>query len=76
MNDYDTPEIRCSLRNLSRVTEWIRTSDVLYGICRGLPSVAPPLTYTNTFHASLTEEYPQRDVITSELGTCVLLYLV
>ena len=22
MNDYDTPEIRCSLRNLSRVTEW------------------------------------------------------
>ncbi len=21
MNDYDTPEIRCSLRNLSRVTE-------------------------------------------------------
>ena len=38
MNDYDTPEIRCSLRNLSRVTEWIRTSDVVYGICRGLPS--------------------------------------
>ena len=23
MNDYDTPEIRCSLRNLSRVTECI-----------------------------------------------------
>ena len=23
MNDYDTPEIRCSLRNLSRVTEWL-----------------------------------------------------
>ena len=22
MNDYDTPEIRCSLWNLSRVTEW------------------------------------------------------
>ena len=22
MNDYDTPEIRCSVRNLSRVTEW------------------------------------------------------
>ena len=22
INDYDTPEIRCSLRNLSRVTEW------------------------------------------------------
>ena len=22
MNDSDTPEIRCSLRNLSRVTEW------------------------------------------------------
>ena len=22
MNDYDTPEIRCSLQNLSRVTEW------------------------------------------------------
>ena len=26
----------------------------------------------NTFHASLTEEYQQRDVITSELGICVL----
>ena len=26
------------------------------------------------FHASLTEEYPQRDVITSELGTCILGY--
>ena len=24
MNDYDTPEIRCSLRNLSRVTEWLQ----------------------------------------------------
>ena len=24
MNDYDTPEIRCSLRNLSRVTEWCK----------------------------------------------------
>ena len=24
MNDYDTPEIRCSSRNLSRVTEWGR----------------------------------------------------
>ena len=23
MNDYDTPEIRCSVRNLSRVTEWL-----------------------------------------------------
>ena len=35
--------------------------------------LAPPFTLTNTVHASLTEEYPQRDVITSELGTCVLL---
>ena len=26
MNDYDTPEIRCSLRNLSRVTECISRS--------------------------------------------------
>ena len=24
MIDYDTPEIRCSLRNLSRVTEWLK----------------------------------------------------
>ena len=24
INDYDTPEIRCSLRNLSRVTEWFQ----------------------------------------------------
>ena len=24
MNDYDTPEIRCSLRNLSRVTECLK----------------------------------------------------
>ena len=23
MKDYDTPEIRCSLRNPSRVTEWL-----------------------------------------------------
>ena len=34
-------------------------------------ALAPPFTKTNTFHASLTEEYPQRDVIMSELRTCV-----
>ena len=28
MNDYDTPEIRCSLRNLSRVTKWLRTEQI------------------------------------------------
>ena len=27
----------------------------------------------NTFHASPTDEFPQRDVITSELGTCVFI---
>ena len=26
MNDYDTPEIRCSLRNLSRVTECLTST--------------------------------------------------
>ena len=30
---------------------------------------------TCTFHASLTEEYPQWDVITSELGTCVIVFI-
>ena len=38
-------------------------------------ALAQPFTLTNTFHASLTEEYPQRDVIMSELGTCVLHYV-
>ena len=33
----------------------------------------PPFTYTNTFHVSLTEEFPQRDVITSELETRINL---
>ena len=28
------------------------------------------------FHASLTEEYPQKDVITWELGTCVFKHLL
>ena len=27
------------------------------------------------FHASLTEEYPQSDVITSELGSCILTWI-
>ena len=35
MNDYDTPEIRCSLRNLSRVTEWFLACD---GRRRGGPN--------------------------------------
>ena len=34
--------------------------------------LAPPFTKTHTFHASLMEEYPQRDIIMSELGTRVL----
>ena len=34
-------------------------------------ALAPQFTLTNTFNASLMEEYPQRDVIPSELGTCV-----
>ena len=33
-----------------------------------------PTVDVNTFHASLTEEYPQWDVITSEVGTCVFQY--
>ena len=36
-------------------------------------ALAPPLTYANALHASLTEENLQWDVITSELGTCVLI---
>ena len=35
MNDYDTPEIRCSLRNLSRVTEWVEFEGC-HGISRVL----------------------------------------
>ena len=35
-------------------------------------STCPTVYVKNTFQASLMEEYPQRDVIMSELGTCVL----
>ena len=35
-------------------------------------AIAPPFMKTNTIHASLTEKYPQRDVITSELITILL----
>ena len=31
MNDYDTPEIRCSLWNLSRVTECPITQPLSFG---------------------------------------------
>ena len=61
------------MRNES--AEACRVADVVYGICRGLPSASGtcPTVYVNT-HLSclLTEEYPQRDAITSELGTYVL----
>ena len=33
---------------------------------------APPFTQTNTYLVSLTVEYPQKDVITSKIGTFVL----
>ena len=35
-------------------------------------ALAPRFTQTHTFQASLTEEYPQRGVRMSELGTSVL----
>ena len=40
MNDYDTPEIRCSLRNLSRVTEWGRYINVRV-YCLRKPTTSP-----------------------------------
>ena len=33
---------------------------------------APPFTHTNTYLVFLTAEYPQNDVITLKIGTCVL----
>ena len=38
-------------------------------------ALALPFTYTSTFYALLTEEYPQRDVISSELELAYSAFL-
>ena len=44
----------------------INAKNKLYYTC-------PIVHINNHFHASLTDEYPQREIITSKLGTCVII---
>ena len=71
MNDYDMPEIRCSLRNLSRVTEWYESAEacrVYQGCVAGLRSVG---SSSRIFHCDVISfTMHKEDLLTknNELG--------